>query len=146
MLTRFDWLRRSRTGPELLATIRYLNETATLPTAESEPGPPPSLLAGPCARCWIYARATGRYCPTCQAILDRAWKLRDAVLRSVLIWGYVNRLPTVWSADPSSDQAQADLYIHDNRHFLLMLRQRELKPWLQELALRHGGGLKGLLQ
>ncbi|MEJ5199516.1 MAG: hypothetical protein WHX53_11385 [Anaerolineae bacterium] len=146
MLTRFDWLRRSRTGPELLATMHYLNETATLPTEGGEPGPPPSALFAPCARCWIYPRGEGRYCPTCQAILDRAWKLRDVVLRSTLIWGYVNHLPTVWSANPATDGVQPDLYIHDNRHFLLVLRQRELKPWLQELALRHGGELKGLLQ
>lgn len=146
MLTRFDWVRRSRTGPELLATIRYLNEGGALPAAEEGPGSPPAAFSVPCARCWIYPRAAGRYCATCQAILDQAWKLRDLVLHSVLVWGYVNRLPTIWSAEPIAGKDMADLYLHDERHFLLALRQRELKPWLQELALRHGAELKGLLQ
>jgi len=146
MLTRFDWLRRSRTGPELFATIRYLNAVGSLPAEGDEPGSPPSAFSRPCARCWIYPRAVGRYCPTCQAILDQAWKLRGLVLQSVLVWGYVNRLPTVWSADPAADKSTTDLYLHDDRRFLLVLHQRELKPWLQELALRHGADIKGLLQ
>jgi hypothetical protein len=37
-------------------------------------------------------------------------------------------------------------YVHDDRHFLLMLPHDGLKPWLQELVLYYGAELKGLLQ
>lgn len=147
MLTRFDWLRRSRSGPELLATLQYLAQMPDLPTAESELGPPPSASDGPCARCWIYPRAAGRYCVTCQAILDQAWRLHATVLRAVVVWGFVNRLPR---PRPGGRKLAGDnalgLYIHDDRRFLLMLEHSELKTWLQDLALYYGAELKGLLQ
>jgi hypothetical protein len=162
MLTPFDWLRRSRTGPELLATLRYLEETPELPTDGIDPGPPPTALNGPCQRCWIYPRTTARYCATCQALLDRAWPLRDVVLRSVVIWGFVNRLPRsrpgsggfgksaeAAPTPPAAARAAGSplgTYIQDDRHFLLMLPHEGLKPWLQELVLYHGAELKGLLQ
>ena len=162
MLTPFDWLRRSRTEPELLATLRYLEETPELPTDGIDPGPPPTELNGPCQRCWIYPRTTARYCATCQALLDRAWPLRDVVLRSVVIWGFVNRLPRsrpgsggfgksaeAAPTPPAAARAAGSplgTYIQDDRHFLLMLPHEGLKPWLQELVLYHGAELKGLLQ
>jgi hypothetical protein len=168
VLTRFDWLRRSRTGPELLATLRYLEETPELPTDDIDPGPPPTALTGPCQRCWVYPRATGRYCATCQAILDRAWPLRGVVPRSVVIWGFVNRLPRSRGSvgdrlersggdrlersggdRPERNRASGaplGLYVQDDHHFLLMLSHDSLKPWLQELVLYHGAELKGLLQ
>ena len=37
-------------------------------------------------------------------------------------------------------------YVHDERHFLLVMRRRELKPWLQELVIYHGSDLRGLIQ
>jgi hypothetical protein len=147
MLTRFDWLRRSRTGPELLATLERLEGAPESPEADSELGPPASALNHPCARCWIYPRTAGHYCVTCRAILDRAWQLRETVLRSVVIWGFVNRLPRTRSGSSGfGGSHMLGLYVHDDRHFLLMLHHMDLKPWLQDLALYYGAELKGLLQ
>jgi hypothetical protein len=154
MLGRFDWLRRSRTGPELLATLRYLEATPELPTENVEDprkggelGPPSSALDGPCQRCWVYPRAGNRYCATCQAILDGAWKLRSLIPEAIVVWGFVNRLPRQRPGSSGfADSRILGMYVHDEHHFLLMLRQQELKPWLQELVLYHGADLKGLLQ
>jgi hypothetical protein len=113
MLDRFDWLRRSRTGAELLATLQYLETNPIadcgMQIADYSPqseirnpqsrglGPPPSALNGPCLRCWIYPRATtkpnARYCPTCQAIMEEAWQLGTLSRYAVVVWGFVNQLP-----------------------------------------------------
>jgi len=147
MLTRFDWLRRSRTGPELLATLRFFEEAAELPTDRLVPGPPPSALASPCQRCWVYPCAGGRYCATCQAILDQAWQYRGLMGRSAVVWGFVNRLPRPRQGGLGfSTRDLLGGYVHDDRHFLLMLPHDRLKPWLEELALYYGAELKGLLQ
>ncbi len=37
-------------------------------------------------------------------------------------------------------------FVQDQNRFLVMLRHRDLKPFLQELVLYHGDDLKGLLQ
>lgn len=164
MLNRFDWLRRCRTGAELLATLDYLSRDewqvtddvslatrhASLATAV-ELGPPPSALDGPCLRCWVYpcapTKPNARYCPTCQTILDGAWRRRALATRTVVVWGFVNQVPPQMRAaiDLNTTYLTAR-YIHDEQHFLTLLRYRELQPWLQELALYHGGVLKGLLQ
>jgi len=147
MLGPFDWLRRSRNGPELLATLHYLEAAPELSTKEGELGPPPSALNGPCRRCWVHPRAGERYCTACQAILDEAWKLRNLIPEVVVVWGFVNRLPHQRPGSGSpAEKRILGAYVHDERHFLLMLRQQELKTWLQELVLYHGPDLKGLLQ
>lgn len=203
MLEPFDWLRRSRTGAELLATLRYLAAGRELPSADAELGPPPSALNGPCWRCWFYPRvATSRgvrYCPTCQAIVDEARRLKNLSPDTVVVWGFVNRLPrqlrvaaspnrpapaeVVAPAAIPNETAPGDpppapdkppggdlgprilpvkptppdpgrvpgshtlsAYVVDERHFLLLLVQRELKSWLQDLVLYHGGELTGLIQ
>lgn len=206
MLEPFDWLRRSRTGAELLATLRYLAAGQELPQADAELGPPPGALNGPCWRCWFYPRIVTergtRYCQTCQTIVDEARRFGVLSPDTVVVWGFVSRLPpqlrpltarsrpgkgggqapTVPAAkappgEPSPASAAGPdavtavptlrisaqkptpldtlyfpgtrvlgAYILDERHFLLMLPQRELRPWLQELVLRYGGELTGLLQ
>lgn len=206
MLEPFDWLRRSRTGAELLATLRYLAEGGELPSADEEPGPPVGALAGPCWRCWFYPRIATergtRYCRTCQTIVDEAKRFGELSPDTVVVWGFVNRLPLqlrplaarprrkkataspqpVVTAEASSatsvptsatdESASASTppprvpaekpmpldalyfpgtrvlgaYVLDERHFLLMLTQRELRSWLQELVLRYGGELAGLIQ
>ncbi len=147
MLTHFDWLRRSCSGPELLATLQYLETNPDLPTEDSEMGPPPSAGTAPCARCWIYPRAVGRYCVTCHAILDRAWRLRDVIPRTIVIWGFVNRVPKARPGRQSFAGSNIlGQYVHDERRFLLMLPHDELKSWLHDLALYYGIELKGLLQ
>ena len=73
MLTGFDWLRRSRNGQELLATLTSLAERPDLFAEAGEIGPPPDALQNPCARCWIHPQAGGaRSCRICGEILDRS--------------------------------------------------------------------------
>lgn len=151
MLTNFDWLRRSRTGAELLATLEYLAVTPNL-FAEESLGPPHSALKGPCLRCWLYPRLAeaepeALYCRPCQAVLVRARKLGITSRQALVVWGFVNQLPKQL-CERQGFYANNVLvsYVQDERHFLLMIRQRELKSWLQELVLYHGADLKGLIQ
>jgi hypothetical protein len=153
MLSSFDWLRRSRTGAELLATLEYLKTKPDLfPTgpAGEEIGPPHSALDGPCQRCWIYPRSSSpqqNYCSTCQAILSRARRSTRRSHQSSVIWGFVNQLPKqLWTGEGFYGQHTLGDYVHDEQHFLLMMRRQELKPWLQELVIYHGSDLKGLIQ
>lgn len=150
MPSRFDWLRRSQTGAELLATLQYLAAHPDLPADGGEIGPPPSALRGPCLRCWIYPRSAkkrhARYCPTCQSILDQAHKLGSVSRYSVVVWGFVNQLPRQLVSGGFHDSHVLDPYVHDENHFLLMLYQRELRPWLQELVIYNGDDLKGFIQ
>jgi len=153
MLSGFDWLRRSRTGGELLATLEYLKtEPDLFPTgsAGEEIGPPHSALDGPCQRCWLYPRQSSprrNYCPTCQAIRARARRVSNRSRRAIVVWGFVNRLPRqLWAGEGFYSEHTWGDYVHDERHFLLMMHRRELKTWLQELVIYHGADLKGLLQ
>lgn len=150
MLNGFDWLRRARTGGELLATLEYLNTRPDLfPTGE-EIGPPLSAFDGPCQRCWIYPRqlpSRRRRCRTCQAILTKAGKLNRISRQSIVVWGYVNRLsPQIRMGEGFHEQHVLGTYAHDEHHFLLVMGRRELKSWLRELVIYHGSDLKGLLQ
>jgi hypothetical protein len=153
MLSSFDWLRRSRTGAELLATLEYLKTEPDLfpagPVGE-EIGPPHSALDGPCRRCWIYPRQSSprrNYCPACQAILTRASKLSNRSRQSIVVWGFVSRLPKqLWTGEGFYDSRIWGDYVHDEHHFLLTMRRRELKTWLQEIVIYHGSDLKGVIQ
>ena len=151
MLNGFDWLRQSRTGAELLATLRVIEEKPDLLSTE-EIGPPHSALDGPCQRCWIYPRAPSkrrapRYCKVCRAVLHEASLLGQASRRSIFIWGLVNRLPKqLESGRGFSDSRVLGAYVHESNHFLVAIYQQELKAWLQELVIYHGTALKGLIQ
>ena len=149
MLNRFDWLRQSRTGAELLATLRYFADHSDLPTDKGEIGSPYSALHGPCERCQIYppAKSKTRYCATCRAVLSRAWRLGDVSRHASVLWGFVNRLPKqLCTGSGFRDSHILGAYSHDDNHFLLMLPRRDLKPWFQELAIYHGADLQGLIQ
>jgi hypothetical protein len=150
MLSSFDWLRHSRTGAELLATLEYLADKPDLFPTGAEIGPPYSALDGPCQRCWVYPRLSSpaqNYCQTCQAVLTRASKLGYISRQSIVIWSFVNRLSKqLQMGEGFSDHHIFGAYAHDEHHFLLMMPRRELKTWLQELVIYHGSDLKGLLQ
>ncbi len=151
MLSGFDWIRRCKSGAELLATIRVLEEQPDLFDME-EIGPPHSALNGPCQRCWVYPRAPSRrgkvhHCRPCHAILHEAGLLGHISHRSIAIWGMVNQLPRpLQSGRGFSDSRILGAYVHRPDHFLVMMYRQELKPWLQELVLYHGTALKGLIQ
>jgi hypothetical protein len=161
MLDGFDWLRRSRTGAELLATLKYLQATPDFSSVEI--GPPPSALDGPCQRCWIYPRTptsrrdlppntlsdrrTAPHCKPCQSILAGASRLGNVSRQAIIIWGTVNRLPRqLESGAGFRDSRIVGTYVHDASHFLLAMRRREIRAWLQELVIYHGAALKGLIQ
>jgi hypothetical protein len=147
MLTHFDWLRRARTGAELLATLNRLKQSPEL--LDRPQGPPLSALDGPCERCGFYARLPKRtHCPWCQAVLDRAKSLGQTSRQTALVWGYVNRLPQQLAENEGfyATTSVRGSYVHDSRRFLLALNRRDVQSWLQELVLYHGPDLKGLLQ
>jgi len=158
MLSSFDWLRRSESGAELLATLEYLTSRPDLFPTGDEIGPPFSALDGPCQRCWVYPRApssrqnypsagSGHRCPSCQAIVTRAGRLGKISHQSIVLWGLVNRLSKLLRmGEGFSGYHVLGAYVHDENHFLLMMPRRELKPWLQELVIYHGSDLKGLIQ
>ena len=148
MLNTFDWLRRSRTGSELLATLKYFEQRPDFPVSDEQIGPPFSALTGPCQRCWLYPRQAGQpYCATCQAILTSANRLGQTSRQAIIIWGYVNLLPRpIQNETGFYDVRPIGSYVHDERHFLLVLYHRDLKPCLQELVLYHGDELTGMLQ
>ncbi len=151
MLNRFDWLRLSRSGTELLATLGFHMEGADLfPESGDEIGPPVTAFTRPCGRCRIYPGDPEmgiHYCRTCLPVLARAKTLQPVSRRAVLVWGYVNRLPAglrEWEGFYAENLIGR--YVQDNHHFLLALERFHLKNWLQELLLYHGSDLKGLLQ
>jgi hypothetical protein len=147
MLNGFDWLRRSQSGAELLATLKCLEVQPDLLLNEAEIGPPPSALHTPCQRCWIYSRQSTRFsehCPGCQTIVAAARRLGDLSRDSTVVWGFVNRLPGL--LDNPQDSRLLGSFIQDQNHFLVMLRHRELKPFLQEMVMYHGAELTGLIQ
>ena len=151
MLSRFDWVRLSQTGAELLATLQHLAEDPELCSIQQGLGPPLSALSGPCQRCWVYPppakKDYARYCPTCHDILTRARRLGYLSRHAIVAWGWVNQLPRqLHTGGGFQDTPILGAYIHDEGHFLLMLCQRELKSLLRELVLYHGAGLKGLIQ
>jgi hypothetical protein len=154
MLSSFDWLRRSQTGAELLATLEYLRQSRTtepglFPTGD-EIGPPYSALDGPCQRCWVYPRLPSsrrNYCKSCQAILARASRLGKISRHSIVVWGFVNRLPErLRTGEEFYGHRISGVYVHDEHRFLLVMHRRGLKAWLQELVIYHGSDLKGLVQ
>ncbi|MFQ5612296.1 MAG: hypothetical protein ACE5H9_09210 [Anaerolineae bacterium] len=157
MLSGFDWLRRSRTGTELLATLKCLSQDPHYfdairdklsTTGGDEPGPPPTALAGPCLRCWIYPRPPGdRYCPFCRHIRKKGRGLGPVSRRALVIWGFVNWLPRQLRGETWSDEVYTlGAYAPDANHFLVMIPRRQLRPWLQEIVLYHGTDLKGHIQ
>ncbi|HDD25163.1 MAG TPA: hypothetical protein ENF52_06985 [Chloroflexi bacterium] len=153
MLSSFDWLRRCRTGAELLATLRLLETTPDLfPPSDAgteEIGPPFSALDSPCKRCWIYPRQDSPrrlLCSTCLEIISSAAQQYHFARSAIVIWGGVDELPRRLVNRTGFYANTLGLHIVDDHHFLMMVPRWDLKPWLQELALYHGMSLRGLIQ
>ncbi len=150
MLSGFDWLRRSRTGAELVATLRYLSEDPNLPLDRTEIGSPHSATGGPCRRCGIYRR-TGDgepYCRDCGEILKRSYGLSMASRHAAILWGFFNQVPAEiiqWKGDGRKERLLG-CYTHDASHFLVAMNRRELRSWLQDLTVYYGLELRGILQ
>jgi hypothetical protein len=147
MLNPFDWVRRARTGAEVLSTLRCFAEEPDL-HKKLEVGPPPSALLHACERCRIYKPLSGkRFCAVCQAVLDRSWRLGNVSRHACILWGFVNQTPKQFrTGDGFQDSHMLGSLVPDERHFLVMLPRRDLKPWFQELAIYHGTNLKGIIQ
>jgi hypothetical protein len=172
MLKSFDWIRRSQSGTELLATLRCLAEDPDFASVAKEIGPPYSALVGPCKRCWIYPRVSDKddYCQWCKKIRKRGQKLAPLSKNTALIWGFVNQLPPQLQQVQQLQKAGTGAgpyhgihgihgneagskvnyifgtYIHDTNSFLLAIASRKIKTWIQDIVIHQGPDLRGLLQ
>ncbi len=159
MLSIFDWLRRSRSGAELLAILKYSVTDSDLFPIEGKPGSPLSAFDRPCRRCWIYpcmttenpdmSSDTSDCCRSCQAITDKAKTMGHTSRQAIIVWGFVTHIPEQLQAETKKGfyaEKVIGSYIHDENHFLLTIHRRELKTWLQELLIYEGTALKGLIQ
>ncbi len=154
MLSSFEWICLCRTGSELIATLECLTQTSETQTYDMALGGPFSALNGPCRRCWTYApaskkrkRSAALYCPMCRHILRRSMELGQVSRSAIVVWGYVNQLPRyLVSGEGFYQEYSKGHYVHDQQRFLLLLHHKEIRTWLQELAMYHGHGLLGLLQ
>lgn len=149
MLNCFDWIRRTRSGAELLSTLKLISEEADLFSQKMEISSPCSALNSPCQRCWIFPRLKedDDYCEICSAIISGVKGFGKISHHSAVIWAYTNRLPKqIKDSKWLNQNSIFALYNHDNNRFLLILHRRGLKDWLQELILYDGADLRGLIQ
>ncbi len=150
MLSKFDWLRRCRSGTELLATLRYFSDDPDFDPSHLEQGGPLSAIGKLCQRCRVYApvrerKKHTRYCRFCEKIIQRKEQAAPKSSRAVVIWGYVNQISRrLRESKPSTNLF--GIYIHDDQHFVIMIHRQYLKQWLQELIIYSGLSLKGLIQ
>jgi len=150
MLTKFDWLRRCRTGTDLLATLKYFTENPGIDPTEQEQGGPLSAIGRLCQRCKFYApvavrKKHTRYCKICGNILSLKEEVTPKSQRSILIWGYVNQISRRLRETKPSEFFHG-VYIYDEQRFLAAMHRKNLKQWLQDLVIYSGLSLKGLLQ
>jgi hypothetical protein len=150
MLSNLDWLLRCKAGAELLATLQYLDaKPGRFPEMEAL-GSPHSALGNLCRRCWIFPRITEPtprlWCAACQPIMDRVQELGDLSKRSVVVWAGVNQLPRhLQKRQRFYEYLAGGVYVHDERHFLLIMPKNQLKDWIQETIL-YEPDLRGLIQ
>ncbi|MGK5092310.1 hypothetical protein WDW89_09915 [Deltaproteobacteria bacterium TL4] len=146
MLKKFDWLRLSKNGTELLSTISLLTERPEVVDNDLELGSPPSALSVPCQRCGIYAPAPKKkYCPACLFIHQCSPRHHKRSHQAVFVWGVLNEIP--WNLR-KTDASAASSFLNcvlDDSHFVVALQQRQLKQWLQNFLLAHGLDVQGQL-
>lgn len=150
MLTKFDWVRRCRTGIDLLATLKYFSMNPEIDPSQQNLGGPFSAIGNLCQRCKVYAPATirkrhTRYCKVCENILRLKKEVAPKSLRAILIWGYVNKISRYLRENKLSEHFYGTFICDDNR-FVVTMHRQNIKPWLQELVIYSGLSLKGLLQ
>ena len=146
MLNKFDWLRRSRTGAELLATLNHFSVDRDKSLPNSAFGAPFSATGRLCPRCKVYKPNHGdRYCTFCKKILFKTRNFALKSQKSIVIWGYVNQIPQQFKENKISNYIHG-IYVHDEQRFLLTMQRWKIKQWLQELVIYHGVNLKGLIQ
>ncbi|HEX9975318.1 MAG TPA: hypothetical protein VGD14_24915 [bacterium] len=150
MLSKFDWLRRCRTGTELLATLKYFSDDPEFDPSQLEPGGPLSAIGNLCQRCRVYAPAKEkikhtRYCRFCEKIIERKTEAAPKSSRAVVLWGNVNQISRHLRESKHS-ASLFGIFLHDDQHFLIMMHRQYLKQWLQDLVIYSGLSLKGLLQ
>jgi len=149
MRNTFDWLRCCRTGAELMATVRFFAKKPSFTFTDLEFGAPLSALDGPCQRCYFFARhdAHSHYCRLCKTILAGASRFGILARKCLVVWSVVNELPPAFR-DGSAWQKEniRGYYVHDQKHFLVMMHRRQIKTWLQDIALYYGAALKGVFQ
>ncbi len=150
MLNKFDWLRRCRSGTELLATLKYFSDDPEFDPSQFELGGPISAIGNLCQRCRVYSpvkekKKYTRYCRFCEKIIQRKEQAALKSYSAVVLWGYVNQISRrLRESKPS--RSLFGIYIHDDQHFLIMMHRQYLKQWLQDLVIYSGLSLKGLLQ
>ncbi|MBV7330115.1 hypothetical protein KFU94_18080 [Chloroflexi bacterium TSY] len=154
MLQAFDWIRRSRSGAELLSILSMLAEDpdcfdrfgAVWDNASI--GPVHYAFATPCSRCWLFPRLPASvFCSACRVIRNGTRDIGNLPRESLVIWAYCHRLPTqLRGVNAMKDRLILGAYVHDEQHFLMMLERRELRNWLQELVLYDGADLRGHIQ
>jgi len=150
MLSKFDWLRRCRSGAELLATLKYFSDHAEIDVSQLNHGGPFSAIGNLCQRCKVYApvpvrnRHT-RYCGICEKIIKLKEQLVAQSTSAIVIWGYVNQISRRLR-DSKPSEFFYGTHVHDNQRFLAMMDRHYLKQWLQDLVIYSGLSLKGLLQ
>ena len=150
MLTKFDWLRRCRSGTEIIATLKYFSENPELDPSQQEQGGPLSAIGRLCQRCKVYApvsvrRKFTRYCNVCGNIIRLKKIVTPRSQRSILIWGYVTNISRRLRESKPSEFFHG-IYVYDDQRFLAAMHRQNLKPWLQDLVIYSGLSLKGLLQ
>lgn len=153
MLATFDWLRRSRSSAELLTAMRFFAAKPGFNSGELlESGAPFSALNGPCQRCFVYAKAQSlgepeRYCKFCKMILAKKRGVEKIAGNTLIIWGLAPELARQFhNSEGALHRRTLANFVPADDRFLLMLKKRDLKDWLQELALYHGSDLRGVLQ
>jgi hypothetical protein len=146
MLTAFDLLRLSKTGAELLSTLRLLPKIE-MSLHNMSMGVPYSAMYGPCKRCWIYARSPQlNLCESCNAIESLSKDIYEHIKNSVIIWAYITEPLTLLTNNFINPNETLAYHNVDDEHLLIITKKASIKDWLQNLALAYGDEIRGLIQ